>query len=115
MWSPQASGMSIIIECSRDRPVASNNSSALSRLAVSLCPDPMIGSSFSTSSPSVADAKTFSRAVIQLMFPRSVLISPLWITMRYGWANRHDPSVLVENRECTRAKAVTMRSSARSW
>ena len=38
------------------------------------------------------------REFIQLMFPRMVLISPLWQRKRYGWASCHDGKVLVENR-----------------
>ncbi len=42
------------------------------------------------------------RANSQLTFPRSVLISPLWLMKRYGWARDQDGKVLVENREWTR-------------
>ncbi len=46
-----------------------------------------------------------SRARIQFRLPRTVLISPLCATYRYGWASGQDGKVLVENRECTRARA----------
>ena len=39
------------------------------------------------------------------MLPRSVLISPLWATKRYGCASGHDGNVLVEKRWCTSASA----------
>ena len=42
-----------------------------------------------------------SRAIIRLMFPRIVLISPLWAMIRFGWALCHDGVVFVENLEWT--------------
>ena len=115
IWSPHASGISIIIECSSERPEASRVSKALSSVAVSLCSGVTIGVSLLTSSPSRSDRRFFSRAVIQLMFPCRVLISPLWIMNLYGCASLHAPSVLVENREWTSANDVTIRSLPRSW
>ena len=38
------------------------------------------------------------------MLPRSVLISPLWLMNRIGWARSHEGNVLVENREWTIAR-----------
>ena len=38
----------------------------------------MTGNNFLMSSPNSGDASTDCRACIQFMFPRSVLISPLW-------------------------------------
>ena len=55
-----------------------------------------------------------SRAFIQLMLPRSVLISPLWASVRNGWANGHEGMVLVEKRLCTKARADSNESSPRS-
>jgi hypothetical protein len=40
-----------------------------------------------------------SLARIQLRFPLTVLISPLWLMLRIGCARSHDGNVLVENRE----------------
>ena len=54
------------------------------------------------------------REFIQLMFPRMVLISPLWQRNRNGWASCHDGNVLVEKRWWTRARADSMRSSTKS-
>ena len=48
-------------------------------------------------------ASIASRARIQLRLPRTVLISPLCATYRYGWASGQDGNVLVENLECTSA------------
>ncbi len=49
-------------------------------MAESLPPGVMMGSSFSMSLPNSGDASTDCLAYIQLAFPRSVLISPLWQT-----------------------------------
>ena len=51
-------------------------------------------------------ASIASRARIQLRLPRTVLISPLCATYRYGWASGQDGNVLVENLEWTRASAA---------
>ena len=55
-----------------------------------------------------------SRAVIQFRLPLTVLISPLCAMSRYGCASGQDGKVLVENRECTSARADANRSSDRS-
>ena len=65
-------------------------------------------------SPRASERRLPSRAAIQLRLPRTVLISPLWATMRKGWASCHEGNVLVENRECTMAKAEASRGSERS-
>ena len=79
MWSAHASGISIIIAWGSDRPVARRSSTALSSVAVSLCGPATTGTSFATSSPNSGEENIAWRAAIQLMFPRSVLISPLCI------------------------------------
>jgi hypothetical protein len=58
--------------------------------------------------------RSASRARIQLRLPWTVLISPLWAMKRYGWASGQDGNVLVEKRLCTRARALSKRSSVRS-
>ncbi len=58
------------------------NSSALSKQAVSDCPSYEIGQSFSMSSPNSGEETDACRAAIQLLLPRSVLISPLWAIIR---------------------------------
>jgi hypothetical protein len=63
---------------------------------------------------STVDRSSASRACIQFRLPRMVLISPLWAMNRYGWASGHDGNVFVENRECTRAIALSVRASVRS-
>ena len=75
----------------------------------------MIGRSFSTSPGSYrSDSKSASRARIQLMLPRRVLISPLCEIIRYGWASSQLGNVLVLNREWNMHRALTSRSSSRS-
>ena len=70
------SGIIIIIACGSERPPCTSSSSTLSNIAES---DPCsftTGRIFFTSSKSGLPSSD-SRAFIQLMFPRSVLISPL--------------------------------------
>jgi hypothetical protein len=66
-------------------------------MAESLPVGSMIGSSLATSSPNSGEANWPWRAAIQLILPRSVLISPLWHRKRYGWARSQLGNVLVEN------------------
>ena len=66
------------ITCGKLRPASVSSSTALSSIAESLPPAVMIGNSFLMSSPNSGDASTDCRAYIQFIFPRSVLISPLW-------------------------------------
>ena len=76
-WPDHGSGIIIKIACGSERPVITRNSSTLSKIAVSLPPSRMIGRIFFKSSPKTSDASSPSRARIQLMLPRRVLISPL--------------------------------------
>ena len=103
-----------MIACGRLRPASTSSSSTLSKVAESLPPGRTIGRTFWRSSPKSSDASWDSRARIQLMLPRSVLISPLWAIIRYGWASSQLGNVFVENRECTSASAVFVRGSCRS-
>ena len=72
-----ASGIIIIMAWDRVLPPSTSISKALSKLAVSLARGVIIGNSFFTSSPNMGDDNRASRAVIQLLLPLSVLISPL--------------------------------------
>ena len=94
----QGSGIIIRMAWGSERPVITRNSSTLSNVAVSLPPSRIIGRIFARSAASSGDWSSPSRARIQLMFPRSVLISPLCAMYRYGWASGHDGKVLVLNR-----------------
>ena len=55
-----------------------------------------------------------SLVFIQSLFPRMVLISPLWPIILNGWARLQVGKVLVEKRECTRAIALVKYGSVRS-
>jgi hypothetical protein len=61
-----------------DRPFMTRNSSTLSKVAESERASRVTGRTLARSAPSRSDWQRASRARIQLMFPRSVLISPLW-------------------------------------
>jgi hypothetical protein len=76
-WFCHGSGIIISTACGSDRPAMTRNSSTLSNVAVSLPPSRMTGSTFFRSSANRSDWSSPSRARIQLMLPRSVLISPL--------------------------------------
>src|SRR5687767_821611 len=90
------------------------NSSTLSKQAESDPPSITIGNNFFKSSSKSSDLQSASRARIQLILPRSVLISPLCATKRNGCASGQDGKVLVEKRECTKASADCSDSSPRS-
>jgi hypothetical protein len=74
----------------------------------------MTGRILARSSPKRAEAKRLSRACIQLMLPRRVLISPLWQTYRYGCARAQFGNVFVLKREWTMARADSTRLSTMS-
>jgi hypothetical protein len=64
--------------------------------AVSDAPPAMIGLISSAISPKYALESRISWDFIQLTLPFSVLISPLWASMRKGCASHHCGKVLVE-------------------
>ena len=97
-----------------ERPLSTSSSSTLSSVAESEPPLRTTGSTFSRSSPNSSEASWDSRARIQLTLPRSVLTSPLWAIIRYGWASSQLGKVLVEKRECTSASRDATRGSRRS-
>ena len=66
----------------RERPLMTRNSRTLSKVAESDSPSRVTGSTFHSSSPKTLERHSASRARIQLMLPRSVLISPLCATYR---------------------------------
>ena len=61
-----------------------------------------------------SESNSASRALIQLMLPRRVLISPLWEIIRYGWASFQLGNVFVLNREWNMQSALDSRGSPRS-
>ena len=76
-----------------DRTITSNTASSAPESDV---PDGMIGLMSSAASPKAEEAMRISWLFIQLTLPFSVLISPLWASMRKGWASHHCGKVLVE-------------------
>src|SRR4051794_38775409 len=102
------------IACGRLRPARCSSSSTSSKLAESDACGVLIGNSRLMLPGSTLDLISASRAAIQFLLPRIVLISPLCAMNRYGWASGQDGNVFVENRECTSAIALATRSSTRS-
>ena len=84
----QASGTSVISASAGSKPRRTSSSRTLSRLAESDPSSETIGRSASGSSA--------SRARIHARLPVTVLISPLWASMRNGWARLQSGSVFVE-------------------
>jgi hypothetical protein len=68
----------------------------LSSAALSEPPGWTTGLTVSPCSPKASAAMRISWLFIQLTLPRTVLISPLWASIRNGWASRHSGKVLVE-------------------
>ena len=99
--------------CGSDRPDRCSSSRTSSKLPESDPPGVQTGSS-GARSPSSSLASVPSRAAIQLRLPRTVLISPLWATIRNGCASGQDGNVFVEKRECTSAISEAYRGSDRS-
>ena len=71
----------------------------MSKLPESLQSGSITGKTLARSSPKRSLFMTPSRARIQFMLPRRVLISPLWLMKRLGWARSQLGKVLVEKRE----------------
>ena len=92
----QLSGTSMVFAIGAERPARTSTSNTASSAAESDDPAATIGLMSSAISPNVPDAMRISWLFIQLMLPLSVLISPLWASMRKGCANHHCGKVLVE-------------------
>jgi len=101
------------IACGSDRPARWSSSTTSSKDAESDAPAEVMSPS-SARSPRTSERRFPWRAAIQFRFPRTVLISPLWASIRNGWASGQEGKVLVEKRECTRAICEAKRSSFRS-
>ena len=78
------------------RPARTSTSKVLSSAAESEPPGWITGFTVSPCSPKAWAAMRISWLFIQLVLPFSVLISPLWASIRNGWARRHSGKVLVE-------------------
>src|SRR6185295_1103659 len=109
-----ASGIIMSTACGRLRPDRCSSSSTSSKPAESDASGVQIGNSRLIFPGSAVDFSSAFRACIQFLLPRIVLISPLCAMNRYGWASGQDGNVLVENRECTSAIALSTRLSVRS-
>src|SRR5690606_5632708 len=92
----QASGTSIVLVIGAGRPERTITSKTESSAPESEVPAGMIGLMSSAISPKAAEAMRISWLRIQLTLPFSVLISPLWASIRKGWASDHCGKVLVE-------------------
>ena len=92
----QLSGTSMVLAIGAFRPARTSTSNTASSAAESDDPPGMIGLMSSAISPNVPDAMRISWLFIQLILPFSVLISPLWASIRNGCASHHCGKVLVE-------------------
>ncbi len=88
--------MSRALAMGADRPARTSTSNTLSSAAESEPPGCTTGLTASWLSPKACAAMRISWLRIQLTLPFSVLISPLWASIRNGWASRHSGKVLVE-------------------
>ena len=92
----QASGTSIVLAMGALRPDRTSTSNTASSAPESEVPPGMIGLMSSAASPKLFEAMRISWDFIQLTLPFSVLISPLWASIRNGWASHHCGKVFVE-------------------
>ena len=92
----QDSGIIIVLAMGALRPARTSTSNTASSAAESEDPCATIGLMSSAISPKAEDAMRISCDRIQLRLPFSVLISPLWASIRKGWASHHCGKVLVE-------------------
>ena len=91
-----ASGTSISLAVGASRPDRQIASNTASSAAVSDAPAGITGLMSSDCSPKARLAILISWLFIQFWLPRIVLISPLWASVRNGWASHHCGKVLVE-------------------
>src|SRR6056297_3929239 len=91
-----ASGISMVLTIGAIRPARTITSNTESSAAESDEPVAMIGLMSSWYSPKASEAIRISWLFIQLELPLSVLISPLWASIRNGCASHHCGKVLVE-------------------
>ena len=103
--SLKLSGTRMAIACGSDSPLMMRNSNTLSRLAESLMPSCTMGRS-GLMFPRASLLSTLSLAFIHPLLPLMVLISPLCASNRKGCASFHFGKVLVEKRECTKARPL---------
>ena len=92
----QASGISMVLAIGAERPARTSTSNTASSAPESDDPFGTIGLISSAISPNALDAIRISWLRIQFTLPFSVLISPLWASIRNGCASHHCGKVLVE-------------------
>ena len=95
-------------------PFIMRNSRVLSSMELSEPLWSTTGRILSMSSSIMAEVMVSSRASMRSTLPRMVLISPLCMMYRLGWARCQLGFVLVENREWTIAMALSQSVSVRS-
>ena len=91
-----ACGTSIILTIGALRPARTITSNTVSSAPESDRPTPITGFRSAMWVPNTGCSIRVSCAFIQLTLPFSVLISPLWASMRKGWASGQVGKVLVE-------------------
>ena len=92
---PVLSGISMALAMGASRPPRTSSSNTLSSVAVSDPPACTTGFRSSMKGSSSGWASRVSWLFIQLTLPCSVLISPLWASIRKGCASRQVGKVLV--------------------
>ena len=93
---PMLSGISMALAMGASRPPRTSSSKTLSRVAVSEPPACTTGLMSSRKGSSSGCESRVSWLRIQLALPETVLISPLWASMRKGCASFQVGKVLVE-------------------
>ncbi len=96
------------------RPPRTRSSAASSSSAESLPEGSSTGRKMSSGPSPAATVPRWLRERIRLWFPSMVLISPLWHSIRKGWARSHVGRVLVLKRWWKTASGAQKRGSARS-
>ena len=91
-----AAGTSRALAMGASRPAKVSSSNTLSRVAVSEPPTWITGLMSSMNGSSAGSASRVSWLRIQLVLPDTVLISPLWASLRNGCASFQVGKVLVE-------------------
>ncbi len=92
----QLSGIIMVLAIGAERPARTSTSKTKSSAAESDEPCGTIGLMSSARSPKAEEAMRISWLFIQFRLPFSVLISPLWASIRKGCASHHCGNVLVE-------------------
>ena len=84
-------------------PFANSSKTASKFPESDILSDVVFNKTSACSSPRRGENINPPRECIQFLFPRKVLISPLWHIIRMGCARSHEGNVFVENLEWTNA------------